>query len=138
MAADLALVTAGVVGVSGIPIIQDTQPFAETCAVGDVVRIDATTGGWTGAKGTDATEALAYGILVSKDAAGAVGTAVRKGVLSGYDLSALNYGVKVYLSDTDKTLADTAGTVTVIAGRVIAGRAEPLGTAAAKLLFVDF
>lgn len=133
---DLALVTAGKVNVVE-SIEQMTLPFAEACAVGDTVRIDTTTGGWTKANATTAAEARLWGLLVSKDAAGAVGTALRKGVIDGFDLSALAYDAVVYLSNTDGKLADGAGTTNVVVGRVIPAFATTLGTAADKLLHVD-
>lgn len=132
---DLALVTAGKLHVVE-SIIQMTLPFGESLAIGDAVRIDSN-GKWTGANGTTTTENRIYGILVSKDPAGAVGTAIRKGVLDGIDLSALAYNAAVYLSDTDKKLADAAGTVSTTVGRVIPATATTTGTAYDKLLFVD-
>ena len=132
---DLALVTAGKVHVVE-SIIQMTLPFGESLAVGDAVRID-TNGKWTGANATTTTENRIYGILVSKDPAGAVGTAVRKGVLDGFALTAMAYNAAVLLSDTDKTLADAAGTVSTTVGRVIPATATITGTAYDKLLFVD-
>ena len=115
-----------------------TAPLAESLAVGDMVRLDTSTGKFTGANASSAGEARQYGMLVSKDGAGAVGTAIRKGVVDGFALSALDYDAPVYLSDTDKTIADAAGTVTTaIVGRVIPGFATTLGTAADKLLFID-
>jgi hypothetical protein len=134
---NLALVTTGRVRVVE-SFIQATAPLAETLVVGDAVRFDTSTGKFTGSNASAAGEARTYGILVSKDGAGAVGAAVRKGVLDGFALTALDYDAIVYLSDTDKTLADAAGTVTTaIVGRVIPGFATTLGTAADKLLFVD-
>ncbi|MBX3012346.1 MAG: hypothetical protein KF832_12600 [Caldilineaceae bacterium] len=135
--ADLALVTTGKLNVVE-SIVQMTLPFAETCAVGDAVRIDTTTGKWTKANGTSAAEARVWGILVSKDAAGAVGTALRKGVIDGFNLSSQAYDLAIYLSDTDGKLEDsTAPTVDVVVGRVIPAFATTLGTAADKLLQVD-
>ena len=136
--ADLALVTAGRLRVVE-SIIQHTAPFAETCAVGDAVRIDTTTGKWTKANGTSAAEARIYGVLVSKDGAGAAGTAVRKGVIDGFDLSGLDYDKAIWLSDTDGKFAsaDSDATVDIAVGRVIPGFATTLGTAADKLFFID-
>lgn len=133
----IALVTTGRVRVVE-SFIQMTAPLAESLAVGDMVRLDTSTGKFTGSNASSAGEARMYGILVSKDGAGAVGTAVRKGVIDGFALAALAYDAPVYLSDTDKTIADAAGTVTTaIVGRVIPGFATTLGTAADKLLFID-
>lgn len=134
--ANLALVTTGKLNVVESKT-QMTLPFAESLAIGDAVRIDTSTGKWTGSNGSSTTENRIYGILVSKDPAGAVGTAIRKGVLDGFDLSALNYDAAVYLSDTDKKLADAAGTVSTVVGRVIPVTATTTGTAYDKLLFVD-
>lgn len=132
---NLALVTAGKMHIVESRI-QLTLPLGETLAVGDAVRID-TTGKFTGANGSTTTENRIYGILVSKDPAGAVGTAIRKGVVDGFALTALAYDAIVYLSDTDKTLADGAGTVSTIVGRVIPATATTTGTAYDKILFID-
>lgn len=116
---------------------QFTGTFAESCSVGQPVRLDASTGKWTKANATDTTENRVIGILVSKDAAGAVGTVVRKGIVDGFALSSLNYGVSLYLSDTDGTVADAAGTTSVVLGRVVPGFGTTTGTAADKLFFID-
>ena len=39
----------------------------------------------------------------------------------GDALSGIAYGVSVFLSDTDGTLADAAGTVSTVVGKVVAG-----------------
>lgn len=135
--AAVALTTAGVLNVVGTPETQMTAPFAETCAIGQCVRIDTSTGKWTLAKATDTSENRIYGILVSKDQAGAVGTAVRKGVLDGFAVSGKDYDAPLYLSDTDGTVADAAGTVSTVLGRVVPAFNTSLGTAADKLFFVD-
>lgn len=135
--AAVALVTAGKIRVVE-SIQQLTLPFAESVNVGQAVRIDTTTGKWTKANGSAAGEARIWGILVSKDAAGAVGTAIRKGVVDGYDLASLAYDLPIYMSDTDGGLADDdASTVDVIVGRVIPAFSQTLGTAADKLLEID-
>lgn len=135
--AAVSLVTAGKLNVVE-SIQQMTLPFAEACNIGQGVRIDPATGKWTKANGSSAGEARIWGILVSKDAAGAVGTAVRKGVVDGFDLSSLAYDLAIYMSDTDGGLADdAASTVDVIVGRVIPAFSATLGTAADKLLEID-
>lgn len=135
--AAVSLVTAGKLRVVE-SIQQLTLPFAESVNVGQAVRIDTTTGKWTKANGTDAAEARVWGILVSKDAAGAVGTAIRKGVVDGFDLASLAYDLAIYMSDTDGGLADdAASTVDVAVGRVIPAWSTTLGTAADKLLEID-
>lgn len=135
--AAVSLVTAGKLNVVE-SIQQMTLPFAESVNIGQLVRIDTTTGKWTKANGTDAAEARVWGILVSKDAAGAVGTAIRKGVVDGFDLASLAYDLAIYMSDTDGGLADdAASTVDVVIGRVIPAWSTTLGTAADKLLEID-
>jgi len=135
---DITLVTANKVDVVE-SIIQMTLPAAEALAPGDAVRLDTSTGKFTKANGTTAAEARIYGIAVGQHAvpAGMPVTAIRKGVLTGHDLSGLAYDKAVLLSDTDGALADTAGTVSVTVGRVIPGTSSPLGSAYDKLLFVD-
>lgn len=133
---DLALVTAGDVHVVQ-SIEQVTLPLGESINVGQIVRIDGTTGKFMKGNGTSAGEAAIYGVLVSKDRAGAVGTAIRQGVIDGFALSALSYWAAVYASDTDGTLADGAGTVSLVVGRVIPATAVTTGTAYDKLLLID-
>lgn len=133
--ADLSLVTANRVRVVE-SIEQATLPAAEAITAGQAVRIDTTTGKFTKANGTSAAEANHYGIATRTVAAGEALTALRWGVLDGLDLSGLDYSDPVYLSNTDGTLADAAGTVATLIGRVIPGTAITLGTALDKLLAV--
>jgi hypothetical protein len=109
---------------------------SESLAAGDAVRIDTTTGRWTKANGTSAGEARIYGVLTDSDN-GINWTAVRRGVLDGFDLDDQDYDDAIYLSDTDGTLADAAGTVSVLVGRVIPATGTTLGTAYDKLLLVN-
>ncbi len=134
--ADISMTTAGRVRIVE-SFIQMTLQLAETLTVGQAVRIDTSVGKFTAANGSSTTENRIYGILVSKDGAGAVGTAVRKGVLDGFAITAMAYDAAVYLSDTDGVLGTTAGTVSTIVGRVIPATGTTTGTANDKLLFVD-
>lgn len=133
--AAVSLVTAGVLNVVSSET-QLTASFAESCNVGQLVRFD-TTGQWTKGNASSGTENRVWGILVSKDGAGGAGTAVRRGILNGYDLSGLAFGAIVYLPDTDGGLADAPGTTTMVIGRVIPGFSTTTGTTADKLLWVD-
>jgi methionine aminopeptidase len=135
---DISLVTNNKVDVVE-SIIQMTLPAAETLAPGDAVRLDVSTGKFTKANGTTAAEARIYGIAVGQHAvpAGMPITAIRKGVLSGHNLAALAYDQAILLSNTDGTLADAAGTVSVTVGRVIPGTSSLIGSAYDKLLFID-
>lgn len=132
--ANIALATAGRIEVVE-SIIQMTLPAAEAITAGEAVRID-TSGKFTGANGTTTTENRIYGIATRAASAGTAVTAVRKGVLDGFTFSQA-YDAPIYLSDTDGTLADAAGTVSTIVGRVIPAWGQNVGTAADKLLFVD-
>lgn len=134
--ADIALVTANKVEVVE-SFEQMTLPAAEAITAGMAVRVD-TNGKFTKANATIASENRVYGIATRTVAAGQALTAIRKGVMDGWDLSGLAYDAPVYLSDTDGRLADAAGTIPSVAGRVVPGTATTLGTAYDKLLLVDF
>jgi hypothetical protein len=133
--ADIAVATAGRVEIVGKPTIQATYPAAETIAAGAPVRID-TAGKFTNSNGTTTTENRIYGIATHSANAGEALTAVRKGVMDGFTFSQA-YDAIIYLSDTDGRLADAAGTVSTIVGRVVPAWGQLVGTAADKLLFVD-
>jgi hypothetical protein len=63
---------------------------------------------------------------------------LQEGYVGGYDLSALNYDALVYLSDTVGQLSSTAGTNTVIVGRVCAvSDRDPVTGLPSKVLFVS-
>lgn len=134
--ADIALVTSNRVEVVE-SFEQMTLPAAEALSPGNAVRLDTSSGKFTKANGTSAAEARIYGIACGTHAiaAGMPVTAVRRGVLGGFNFSQA-YDAAIYLSDTDGTLADAAGTVSTVVGRVVPGTAEALGAAFAKLLYV--
>lgn len=136
--ADIALTTAARVEVVE-SIEQMTLPAAEAITPGAPVRLDTSTGKFTNANGTTTGEARVYGIATggAAIAAGEPVTAIRQGVMDGFALSGLNYDAAVYLSDTDGRLADAAGTVSTVVGRVIPGTSTTLGTSYDKLLLVD-
>lgn len=133
--ATIAIVAAGRIRIVE-SILQMTLPAAEAITAGDAVRIDVTNGKFTKANGSSAAEARIYGVAVRSVAAGMPVTAIRKGVLEGFDLTGA-YDAAVYLSDTDGRLDTVAGTTSVVVGRVISATATTLGTALDKLLFVD-
>lgn len=133
---DIALITANKVEIVE-SIEQMTLPAVEAISAGQAVRLDTSTGKFTKANGSSSGEARIYGIATKTVAAGEPVTAIRKGVLDGFALSGLNYDAAIYLSDTDGTLANTTGTVSVEVGRVIPGAGVTLGTSFDKILFVD-
>jgi hypothetical protein len=134
--ADIALVTANRVSVVE-STIQATLPAAEAIVAGAPVRLDTTTGRFTNANATSAAEARIYGIAARTVAAGEAVTAIRKGVMDGFNLDAMAYDAAVHLSNTDGRLADAAGTTAAIVGRVIPGTSSNTGVGYDKLIFVD-
>lgn len=82
-------------------LVQMTLPAGEAIAAGNEVAIDSTTGRFVLASGGNA-----YGTAPRTVGAGVALTAIRQGVLAGFDLSGLSYGDKVYQDDED--IVDTA------------------------------
>lgn len=136
MANEIALVTANKVEVVE-SISQMTLPTAEDITAGMAVRLDTTSGKWTKANGTSAAEARIWGVATRTAKSGMPLTAIRKGVMDGFDLAALDYDAAVYLSDTDGRLSTVAGTTSVVIGRVIPATSTSLGTAYDKILQID-
>jgi hypothetical protein len=120
-------------------IEQMTLPTEEVVSPGQAARLATANGKFTKSNATGAAEARIYGIVVGgvANVAGQPVTAIRRGVVDGYDLSGLAYDAPVYLSDTDGALADAAGTTSVVVGRVIPNFSPTLGTAPDKLLLVN-
>jgi hypothetical protein len=116
------------------PADQKSLPAAEAITAGAGVRLDTTNGRWTNSNASTAAEARTWGVAMRTVVAGENLTAVRNCILDGYDLSALAYDQAVFVSNTDGRLADAAGTVSAIAGRVVPGPATTLGTAYDKVL----
>lgn len=132
--ADIAVATAGKIHVVE-SLWQKTLPATEAIVAGAPVRIH-TDGKWTNANGTSAGEARVWGLALASVAAGAPLTAIRRGTLDGFTFSQA-YDAAIYLSDTDGRVADAAGTVSTVVGRVVPGTATTLGTAYDKLLSVE-
>lgn len=150
--ADLALVTSGRLNpVSGIANghVQYSFEAEEQINVGQVFRINTSTGKATKANASSLAEAAQVTSLGNFDSTlyvaidqarqGGNGvTGMKKGLLDGYDLSALAYGAKVYLSNTDGALADAAGTNSTLVGRVHPAAYTGTPSGADKLLAIDF
>ena len=132
--ANIAVTTAGKIHIVQ-SIQQKTLPATETILAGAPVRIH-TDGKWTNANGTTSGEARVWGIATKSVIAGEALTAVRRGTLDGYTFSQA-FDATIYLSDTDGTLGDTAGTVSTIVGRVVPGTAVVNGATFDKLLSVE-
>lgn len=131
--ADLTLTEAqiGMVDPSKAITIQGIAAAAITA--GTPFYINATTGKATAADASAAGTAGVRGIATTSVGAGSPVTGLRKGGLYGFDLSGEDYDAAIYLSDTAGKLADAAGTVSVVVGRVL-----PLtDQSATKVLWVD-
>ena len=74
-------------------IHQMTLPAAEIIEPGSPVRIDVTTGRFTNSNGTSAAEARVWGIATGRKQiiAGMNCTAIRRGVLDGYNFPTQAY-----------------------------------------------
>lgn len=131
MAADLTITAIRPV----VTLAQFTGPVNEAVALGQYVRINTTTGQVELGNGSSAGEARNGGLALHAAVIGETVTAVRKGIVDvGEALVNLTYDDDVFLSNTDGTLADTAGTATLIVGTVVPGWAA---TTADKLLRLD-
>ena len=100
------------------------------------MRYNTTTGKIEPGNATTAAEARVKGMaLNTATQAGDTVTAIQKGVVNvGDALDSLTYDDIVYLSDTDGTLADAAGTVSLVFGKVVPAWGA---TTADKLLDID-
>lgn len=150
--ADLALAAAGkLTPVSGIANGHEQYTFEaeEQINVGQTFRLNQSTGKATKANGSvldEAAQVTAAGTFITtlyiaidqaRQAGNAV-TGVKKGLLDGFDLSALAIGAKVYLSNTDGALGDAPGTINTLVGRVQPAPLTGTPTVQDKLLAVNF
>lgn len=133
--ANINLVTAGRIEIAA-SWQQFTLPPDESITPGQAARAVAATGKATKSNATTSTEAAILGLALSPSSSNLGVTILRKGIVDGYDLSGLDYGALVYLSDTDGRIADAAGTVPVVVGRIIRGNGK-VGGDGKKMLLVD-
>lgn len=120
------------------------EVFADKNDVFDMIAAEAitagqityqTTAGKAGVADANASgKQQARGLALYDTPAGKPCACLRKGYVSGFDLSGVAYDGPVYLSDTAGKLADGAGTMTVNVGRVESLNDSDL----TKVLFVDF
>jgi len=101
-------------------IEQFTGPTDDmTINPGEYARLDPTSGNLTKGNATTAAEVGTGGGIVITRQANTI-TIVKKGIIwLGDALASLNFGDTVYLSNTDGTLADAAGTVSKAVGTVV-------------------
>lgn len=137
MANEIALVTANQVSIVE-SIEQLTAPAGEAITPGAPVRFDAN-GNFVNGNATTTTENNLYGIATGMKPipAGWPVTALRRGVLDGFNVGGLAYGAAVFVSDTDARLSTVAGTTSMIVGMVVPAAANVLGTARDKLVAVN-
>jgi hypothetical protein len=132
--ATIAPTTAGVVEV--LEVIEQSSP--KTCAAdivgGTFVRED-TNGNWVQALATTAANGRGCYLALRSAKAGEALTGLKTGKVAGFTISQA-YDAQVFLSDTG-TVADAAGTVSIVAGRVMSLRANLLTAAADKGLLID-
>lgn len=116
-------------------IEQFTGPAGEAIDAGQYVRFNTTTGKIELGNASSAAEARGGGLAVRSVSAGDTLTVLKKGIMElGAALDSLTYDDDVFLSNTDGTLADSAGTVSKIVGTVVPAWGH---TTADKLLRID-
>lgn len=114
---------------------QFTAPAGVAISKGQMVRFDTSSGKIVLANAASAANARVRGIALQTAIAGQTTTVVQKGIVDvGNALAALSYDQDVYLSNTDGTLADAAGTTSKVAGIVVPGYSSETPD---KLLWID-
>jgi len=104
-----------------------TAPMGEAGTAGQYFRLNTTTGKLEKGNGTTTGEVGNIGgiLLDSVPTVGMTGTIALRGSKAIVDLgdsvSGIAFDGPVYLSDTDATLADSAGTVPTVIGRIVPG-----------------
>ena len=120
-------------------VVESIQQDTPDCAVPltpGAVRLIPASGQINRAKSDTPANARVYGIITHKTPGNCPATAIRRGVISGYDFSNVNYDAPVYL-DNDGDLSTDAGTVPVVVGRVIFLKGNKPGTPYNKGLSVE-
>jgi hypothetical protein len=138
--ADIALSnTSAKVNVGSLPKVQWTGVAGEAIATPGPVYFHATTGRFFRSDGNAAAPANGvFGIATHACAgAGEPLTVIRQGPMDQFDVSALNFGAKLFLSDTVGALADAAGTRSVVVGTVVPVFGTQPGTTPDKILLVE-
>jgi hypothetical protein len=113
---------------------QKTCVAAAALVGGTLVRED-TAGNWVQALGTTLANADGAFLLLRTLADGEPGTGMRTGLVGGFTISQA-FNATLFISDTG-TVADAAGTASMVIGSVSAGRSNLAGVAADKLIRLD-
>lgn len=137
--ADISLVTAGKLNVGTLPQMQHTFIASEAIVAGAPVYMVAATGkvANSDANGASPLNGPAFGVATRSAAAGEAVTVIRRGLVDGYDVSALNFGAKLYVSDTVGRIADAAGAASLVVGMVVPANGQALGSTADKLVLIE-
>ena len=128
-----------------INVLTSISPVQLSCVAGEALtlacpcRLDATTGKAYRTDANDGTTAnrRCYGIASHAAAAGEAVTLYREVLTDSFDVSALDFGARVYASDTIGEVADAAGTASIILGQVVPKFATNIGTTADKVLHIQ-
>lgn len=130
--ADIALTAAQIAAVN--PEWSEIYDFIATEAITQGQAVYQLTTGKVGVAGANAAGKQQFrGIALRAAGAGQVVPVLKRGMCYGFTISGLNCDALAYLSDTVGSLADAAGTKSVIAGRVIALSDANL----TKVLYID-
>ena len=116
-------------------VMQDSCVTAEPTMPGPV-RLIPGQGKIGKAKADTPANARVYGLATRKTPGNDANTVIRLGVVGGYDLTGVPFDAPVYVDD-DGDLSTTAGTVSVVVGRVIAMHANLRGTLPDKAIAVE-
>lgn len=131
--AAIALTTAGRVEViRSEPNQQRTLRCSVAVTAGQAIR-ETSAGQWQLANSTDATNSTAVYIATRSGNIGDYVTGTRTCDLDGLAISGMAFDAPIYLNDTPGQLGTTAGTVSVVLGRVVAATANPIGTTPDKI-----
>jgi hypothetical protein len=119
-----------------------TAPVGEAGTAGQYFRLNTTTAKLEKGNGTTTGELGNVAGLLQNDESlvnveGSIILLDSNAIVDlGDALDALAFNAAVYVSDTDATLADSAGTVSRVVGRVVAGHANIIGGTPDKLLML--
>lgn len=114
---------------------QMTLPAGGTIKAGAPVRVNSS-GQFVECDGTTAGNADAYGIATKRAVVGEAVTAIKRGVLGGFVFTQA-YWSNIFISDTAGVLADAAGTVSKIVGKIIPVPLHLRGGSPLKALMVN-
>jgi hypothetical protein len=132
----LALVTANKINVgTASPTVQHTLPAAVAITAGQGVFVNSA-GKFALASGATVGARGFFGVATRTCAAGEACTALRRGIMDGWDLSALAHDAPVFVSNTDGALDSAAGTLSIQIGRVLPVWGEALGSVS-RVLWVE-